>query len=66
MRTLSILSGIAVLFTTLATGHLLLHYSAHASQQDLHSFGFLAGMTFAVIVDILSFIGAFLLIRRGR
>ncbi|HEX3470927.1 MAG TPA: hypothetical protein VHT28_07045 [Silvibacterium sp.] len=66
MRALSILSGIAILFTTLASGHLLIHLSHHASNQDIHSLGFLAGMAFAIVVEIFAFIGALLLFRSAR
>jgi hypothetical protein len=66
MRILNIVSGFAVLFTTLAFGHLLHHHFIHASGQDLHSPAFLAGLTMAAVVGILSLIGGCLLLRRGR
>jgi hypothetical protein len=66
MRILNILSGLAVLFTTLAFAHLLHHHSLHASHDDLHNPAFLAGMTALVAVGVLSFIGGCLLLRRGR
>jgi hypothetical protein len=66
MRILNILSGLAVLFTTLAFGHLLHHHFLHASHDELHNPAFLAGMTALVLVGVLSFIGGCLLLRRGR
>jgi hypothetical protein len=66
MRVLNILSGLAVLFTTLAFAHLLHHHSLHASPDDVHNPAFLAGMAALVVVGVLSFIGGCLLLRRGR
>jgi hypothetical protein len=66
MRILNILSGVAVLFTTLAFGHLLHHHFLNASHEDIHSPAFLAAMATAVVLGILSFIGGCLLLRRGR
>jgi hypothetical protein len=53
MRIVNILSGLAVLFTTLAFAHLLHHY-------------FLAGIGIGVVIGIFSFVGGCLLLRRGR
>ena len=67
MRILTIVSGLAVLLTTLAFGHLLHHYfSVAASHDDVHNPAFLAGITAGVVVLILSLIGGCLLLRRGR
>jgi hypothetical protein len=66
MRILNILSGLAVLFTTLAFAHLMHHYFLHASHDDVHNPAFLTGMATLVVVGILSFIGGCLLLRRGR
>ena len=63
MRILNILSGLAVLFTTLAFAHLLHHHFLGASHRDP---AFLAGMAILVVVGVLSFIGGCLLLRRGR
>jgi hypothetical protein len=65
MRIVSILSGLAVLFTTLAFAHLLHHYYAYAGEAA-HSPPFLAGIGFGVLVGVFSFIGGCLLLRRGR
>ena len=65
MRILNILSGLAVLFTTLAFAHLLHHYYINAGEAA-HSPPFLAGMGIGIVVGVLSFIGGCLLIRRGR
>lgn len=65
MRILNILSGLAVLFTTLAFAHLLHHYYLHAGDAA-HSPPFVAGMAGGVVVGIFSFIGACMLLRSGR
>jgi hypothetical protein len=65
MRILNILSGLAVLFTTLAFAHLLHHYFLNAGVAA-HSPPFLAGMGIGVVVGIFSFIGGCLLLRRAR
>src|SRR5258708_40068143 len=66
MRILNILSGIAVLFTTLAFAHLLHHFSTHAPHESFRDPAFMGGMAAGVVVGILSFIGACLLLRRCR
>ena len=67
MRILNIISGIAVLFTTLAFAHLLHHHFFFAaSHDDAHNPVFLAGMALGVIIGILSLVGGCLLLRRGR
>ena len=65
MRILNILSGLAVLFTTVAFGHLLHHYSVYAGE-GAHSPPFLLGMTIGVVVAFFSFIGGCLLLRQAR
>ena len=65
MRILNILSGLAVLFTTLAFAHLLHHYYINAGEAE-HSPPFMAGMAIGIVDGIFSFIGGCLLIRRGR
>jgi hypothetical protein len=66
MRLLNILSGIAVLFTTLAFGHILHHVATHAPHETIREPAFLAGMGAGVVVRIFSFTGACFLLRRGR
>jgi hypothetical protein len=66
MRILNILSGIAVLFTTLAFGHLLHHYLVMALQGGVPGPAFWVGIATAGVVGILSFIGAVMLLRSGR
>jgi hypothetical protein len=66
MRIVSILSGLAVLFTTLAFGHLLHHFYVNAGEAA-HSPPCLVGMAIGVVGAIFSFIGACLLLTgRGR
>jgi hypothetical protein len=65
MRIVNILSGLAVLFTTLAFGHLLHHYFLNAGEAT-HSPLFLTEMAIGVVVVMFSFIGGCLLLRRGR
>lgn len=66
MRALNILSGLAVLLTTLAFGHLLHRYFVGALPGEVHDAAFLAGMATGTVVGIFSFIGGCLLLRRGR
>jgi F0F1-type ATP synthase membrane subunit c/vacuolar-type H+-ATPase subunit K len=66
MRTLNILSGFAVLLTTLAYAHLVHHFSSYALRDASTSASFWASLVFAVAVGILSFVGGVLLLRRGR
>jgi len=66
MRILNILSGIAVLLTTLAFVHLLHRHFVGGLPGDVHDLAFLAGMTAGAVVAIFSFIGGCLLLRRGR
>jgi hypothetical protein len=65
MRIVNIFSGLAVLLTTLAFGHLLHHHMLNAGEAA-HSLPFLVGMITCVVVGIFSFIGGCLLLRRGR
>jgi len=62
MRILNVLSGVAVLLTTLAFGHLLHHYIVNAGHGDP---AFWAMLTPAVVVGILSLIGGCLLLKRS-
>jgi hypothetical protein len=64
MRTLNVFSGVAVLFTTLAYGHLLHHFFAHSPESAFHSAAFWAAMGAAGSAGILSFVGACLLLKR--
>jgi len=60
MRILHILTGLAVLFTTLAFGHIVHHlfFGDHWSAQ---SFAFWTGLGTAVVIGAFSLIGACLL-----
>jgi len=66
MRTLNILSGLAVLLTTLAYAHLVHHFSSYALRNAATSANFWASLAFGVVVGIFSFVGGCLLLRRGR
>jgi len=66
MRMVNILSGIAVLLTTLAYAHLLHHYYLGAGSEPFQNPVFVVGFSFAVGVGIFSFIGGAILLRRGR
>jgi hypothetical protein len=66
MRILNLLSGVAVLLTTLAFGHLLHRYFVGASPENLHDAGFLTGMAIGVTIGLFSFIGGCFLLRRAR
>ena len=63
MRTLQILSGLAVLLLALHFIHILHHFFVESPHD---SPVFWAGMVTAVVVDILAFIGGLLLLKRSR
>ena len=63
MRTLQILSGLAVLLLALHFIHILHHFFVETSHD---SPVFWIGMVTAVVVDILAFIGGLLLLKRSR
>jgi hypothetical protein len=66
MRILNILSGVAVLLTSIAYGHLLHHLFLGTPRPAVYGFSFVAGMTAGSVVGILSFIGGCLLLKRAR
>ncbi len=63
MRTLNLVCGIAVLFTTLAFGHIMHHHLMHSGQRDP---AFWSLFSLAAVVLIFSLIGGCLLLRRNR
>jgi hypothetical protein len=66
MRALSILSGICVLFITLAYAHLWHHFLMHAVHGGKVSLGFWASVISAAIAGVFSLVGAGLLLKRTR
>ena len=62
MRILNILSGAAVLLTTLAFAHLIHHFFSESPHDDPV---FWMGFAAAIFVGLLSFIGGCLLLRRA-
>jgi hypothetical protein len=63
MRVLHGLSGLAVLFTSLAYVHIWHHFLTHAPDRTA---GFWMWMIAAAIVGVFSFVGGYLLLRRAR
>jgi hypothetical protein len=66
MRVLNLVSGVAVLFTTLAFGHLLEHHFSHASPENYRSPVFWLLVVAAAIVGVFSLVGGFTLLKRVR
>lgn len=66
-RTLYLASGISVLFTTLAFGHIMVHDTAHIMSHHDSSAVFLVVHTIlAVAFGVLSLIGAYFLLTGWR
>jgi hypothetical protein len=66
-RTLQLASGISVLFTTLAFGHIVVHNTAHMLHQRDENGVFLTVHTIvAVALGVLSLIGAYFLLTGWR
>jgi hypothetical protein len=63
MRALNIVCGIAVLLVTLHFGHAIHHFVGMSQSGDMNA-GFWAGIAFAIVVGILSFVGGCLLLKR--
>jgi len=63
MRTLQILSGIAVLLLALHFVHVLHHFYVETPHDNPI---FWAGMVTAAVVEGLAFVGGFMLLRRSR
>ena len=64
MKILNILCGISILFTSLAYAHLLHHHFSHSPQEALRNPLLLAAFLLAAAAGLLSFTGAFLLLKR--
>ena len=66
-RTLHLASGISVLFTTLAFGHIMFHDTTHMMKHHDESAVFLTMHTIlAVAFGVLSLIGAYFLLTGSR
>ncbi len=66
-RTLQLASGISVLFTTLAFGHIMVHDTTHLMKHHDESPLFLIAHTIlAVALGVLSLIGAYFLLTGWR
>jgi hypothetical protein len=66
MRTLYILCGICVLFTTLAYAHLLHHHLVHSFADAPHSTLFWIAFIAAFAAGVFSFIGGCVLLKGRR
>jgi hypothetical protein len=66
MRVLNLVSGVCVLFSTLAFGHLLEHHFSHASPEDYRSPVFWFLVVLAAATGFFSLVGGFLLLKRSR
>lgn len=64
MRALYILSGTAVLITSLHLVHAIHHFYAIGSHEGLHGLALWSAILAAIVIDVLSFIGGCLLLRR--
>jgi len=66
-RALIIVSGVSVLFTTLAFGHVMVHDTVHMMTRHEDSQLFVAVHTIvAVALGVLSLLGAYFLLTGGR
>jgi hypothetical protein len=66
-RTLHIASGVSVVFTTLAFGHIVYHNTVHMVTKHGEGTLFVAAHTIlAVAVSVLSLLGAYSLLKGGR
>jgi hypothetical protein len=66
-RALVIASGVSVLFTTLAFGHIVYHNTVHMVTKHGEGHMFVAvHTTVAIALSVLSLLGAFFLLMGGR
>ena len=64
MRTVNVLSGVAVLLTTLAFAHLVDHFVSHSPAEFRSAFWFWPSFGLAALIGIFSLVGGCLLLRR--
>jgi predicted lysophospholipase L1 biosynthesis ABC-type transport system permease subunit len=65
MKILRIVSGICVLFTVLAYGHLLHHHVMHSPAEAYHSAMFWGMFLLAAVAGVFAFVGGCLLLKGG-
>jgi hypothetical protein len=65
MRSLYILCGIAVLITSLHLVHAIHHFYSIGSHEGMHGITLWGAMLAAIVIDGLSFVGGWLLLRRA-
>ncbi len=66
-RTLFLITGVSVLFTTLAFGHIMYHDTVHMLARHEEGYLFVAVHTLvAAALGVLSLLGAYLLLSGGR
>ena len=65
MRALYVLSGIAVLITSLHLIHAIHHFYVMGQRDGMQGAALWGGILAAIVIDGLSFVGGYLLLRRA-